>query len=312
MERIERIPVPLLATMAGALTLSNVYGGMGFVWVRHFFMWVTVCVMIAYIIKMIKFPQTCINEYKQVVPCSLYAGFSMCVMILGSYFYEMGWAFGKPMWALGICIHAVQILVFTYRNVIRERNIDTFIPSWFATYNGILVGCVVGGIMDEADKLKYIVFYGIAIYAILVPIMVWRLIRYDVKPGMYHAQAVILAPCSLCLAGAINITPWMPEPVFYILYVCVILSLIFVISLLPKAFAYDFYPGYAGITFPMAIGIVATNKFAGYLAEHGKETLSGPLTQIGGFQLYLTTMIIGYVLMKFFNMLIRQQPVSLS
>jgi exfoliative toxin A/B len=232
-------------------------------------------------------------------------------MILGSYFYEMGWAFGKPLWAIGLFIHAVHILIFTYRNVIRERNIDTFIPSWFATYNGIMVSCVVGGIMNEADKLKFVVFYGIAAYVIIVPIMVWRLIKFDVKPAMYHAQAVILAPCSLCVVGIINITPWMPAPLLYILYACVIASLIFVISLLPKAFAYDFYPGYAGITFPMAIGIVATNKFAGYLAEHGGEALSGKLTQIGGFQLYLTTMIIGYVLLKFFNMLIRQKPVKL-
>lgn len=311
MERLERIPVPLLPTMAGALTLSNVYGGMGYVWVRHFFMWVTVAVLIAYIIKIVRYPGTCINEYKQVVPCSLYAGFSMCVMILGSYFYEMGWGFGKPMWALGICIHAVHILVFTYRNVICERNIDTFIPSWFATYNGILVGCVVGGIMNEADKLKYIVFYGITVYAIIVPIMVWRLIKFDVKPAMYHAQAVILAPCSLCLVGAINVTPWMPTWLFNILYVCVIISLIFVILLLPKAFAYDFYPGYAGITFPMAIGIVASNKFAGFLTEHGSEALAGKITQIAGIQLYLTTFIVGFVLMKFFNMMIKQKPVKL-
>ncbi len=299
MDRLEKITVPLLPTIAGALTLSNVYGGLGYVWIRHFFMWSAVVVLVAYIIKMIRFPKTCLNEYMQVVPCSLYAGFSMIVMILGSYFYEMGWGFGKPMWAIGIIIHAGQILVFTYMNVIRQRNIDTFIPSWFATYNGILVGCVVGSIMNEADKLKYIVFYGIAIYAIIVPLMVWRLIKFEVKPAMYHAQAVILAPCSLCVVGIINITPWMPAPILYILYGCVILSLLFVVYLLPKAFSYDFYPGYAGITFPMAIGIVATNKFAGYLAEHGQEALSKMLTQLGGIQIYLTTMIIGYVLLKF-------------
>ena len=33
--------------------------------------------------------------------------------------------------------------------------------------------------MNEADKLKYIVFYGITVYAIIVPIMVWRLIKFE-------------------------------------------------------------------------------------------------------------------------------------
>lgn len=49
----------------------------------------------------------------------------------------------------------------------------------------------------------------------------------------------------------------------------------------------------------MAIGIVATNKMSGYLANvAGNEELANALTQLSGIQLYLTTMIIGYVLIN--------------
>ena len=34
MERLERMPVPTLALCLASLTLGNVYGGLGFTWLR--------------------------------------------------------------------------------------------------------------------------------------------------------------------------------------------------------------------------------------------------------------------------------------
>ena len=163
MDRLERMPVPVLPTFVGALTLSNVLSGMGYTWIRHGTMWAATIILLLYIIKIVKFPKTCLKEYQTVVPCSLYAAFTMITMILGSYYFDYIPALGKGLWAAAICIHAVHILIFTYRNVIAKRDINTFVPSWFVTYNGIMVSCVVGGAMNAAGVLKYIVYYGIAI-----------------------------------------------------------------------------------------------------------------------------------------------------
>ena len=46
MERLERMPVPVLPTFVGALTLSNVYSGMGYVWIRHLTMWTATVVLL--------------------------------------------------------------------------------------------------------------------------------------------------------------------------------------------------------------------------------------------------------------------------
>ena len=48
----------------------------------------------------------------------------------------------------------------------------------------------------------------------------------------------------------------------------------------------------------MAIGIVASNKMAGFLTAQGQEGLAGMVTQLAGIQTYLTTFIIGYVLVN--------------
>ena len=298
-KRLEKMPVPVLPTFVGALTLSNVYNGMGFSTVRHLTMWAATIILILYIVKIITYPKVCVNEYKNTVPCSLYAAFDMILMILGSYYFDYLPDFGKTLWAIGLGIHVVHLLVFTYRNVIKERNINTFVPSWFVTYNGIMVSCVVGGAMNAAGILKYVVYYGIIIYFILIPIMIWRLIKVEVKDPVYHTMAVVLAPCSLCVVSYLNVIKEPKAAMVYLLYACVLASLVFVVVKLPKFFAYSFVPGFAGLTFPMAIGIVASQKMAGYLTGIGNESLAKTVTQISGIQIYLTTMIIGYVLVNF-------------
>ena len=299
------MPVPVLPTFVGALTLSNVYSGMGFTWVRHMTMWAATIILLLYIVKIIMYTKTCKQEYETVVPCSLYAGFTMIMMILGSYYFDYVPAFGKAIWSIAIIIHAFHILIFTYRNVIKKRDVNTFVPSWFVTYNGIMVSCVVGGAMNAAGILKYIVYYGIAVYLMIIPIMIWRLLTVEVKAPVYHTMAVVLAPCSLCVVSYINVIPEPNAMLLYFLYGCVLVSLLFIIIKLPKFFAYPFAPGFAGMTFPMAIGIVASTKMAGYLTANGNTGLALAVTQLSGIQIYLTSMLVGYVLLNFAMMALR-------
>lgn len=310
MKRLEKIPVPLLPTFVGALTLSNVYSGMGYSWIRHLTMWAATVMIICYILKIIQFPGTCKKEYEMVVPCSLYAGFTMVLMILGSYYYDYIPGLGKAVWGGALAVHAVHLLIFTYRNVIKTREIQTFVPSWFVTYNGIMVSCVVGGAMNASGILTWVVYYGIAIYLILIPLMIWRLLTVELKPAVYHTMAVVLAPCSLCVVSYLNVIP-NPNPVLlYLLYGCVLVSLGLIILKLPKFFAFPFAPGFAGMTFPMAIGIVATNKMTGYFSNAGMENAAAWTKQLSGIQIYLTSMIVGFVLLNFLMMALRVERKS--
>lgn len=304
MERLERMPVPVLPTFVGALTLSNVYNGMGFPWVRHITMWAGTIILLLYIVKIVRFPGTCKKEYENVVPCSLYAGFTMVLMILSNYYYTWAPALGRVLLLIAVAIHAVHILVFTYRNVIRKRDINTFVPSWFVTYNGIMVSCVIGAGMGVAPVLNVVLVYGICVYFVIIPFMLYRLITVEVKAPVYHTMAVLLAPCSLCVVSYLNLVKEPNRILLYILYLCVLASLAFILIKLPRFFAFPFSPGFAGMTFPMCIGIVATNKMSAYLAG-SNEALSGALAQLGGIQTYITTMIVGYVLLNFLIMALR-------
>ncbi len=305
MERIKRLPVPILPTFVGVATLGNVYNGFNHPFIRHLSMYLAGFVLLLYIIKIIKYPSVIKDEYGVVIPASLYAGFTMITMILGSYIFEYNPQIGKVIWFAGLIIHAIHILVFTYKNVIKKRSIDTFVPTWFVTYNGIMVSCVVGGAMNESQILTYVTYYGIGIYLLLIGLLIYRLIKFEIKKPMLQTTAVVLAPCSLCVVSYLNVINTPNHMVVYFLYACVLASLTFVIVMLPKYFSHDFHPGFAALTFPMAIGVVASTKMTSFLTNIGNTQLAGYTSALSSLQLYLTTMIIGYVVLQFVIMAFR-------
>lgn len=297
-DRLKKMPVPLLPTMVGACTLSNVYLVQGFPLVRHITMISALAIWLIYLIRFFIIFETCKTEYKTTVPSSLYAGFTMLMMILGSYIFDFNPVIGKIFWSLGLGLHALHIIIFTYRNIITNFNIDTFVPSYFVTYNGIMVSVVVGGVMKEPTIGKLVTYYGIGIFTLIIPFMIHRLIKHELKDIFYHTQAIVLAPSSLCTVSYLNSVK---DPNIYLLgylYICVLLALVFIIYKLPKFFSFGFSPAFASLTFPMAIGIVATTKMSGYLKTIGYSDLAMFLTQLSGIQLYLTSGIIFYVLLN--------------
>lgn len=304
-KKIKNMPVPILPTMVGAATLSNVYQILGYNWIRHITMWSSTIILICYIIKITLYFDTCKSEYNNTVPASLYAGFTMILMILGSYYFNYNNFIGKSMWFVGLVLHAIHIIIFTYRNVFLGIDRETFVPSWFVTYNGIMVSTVVGKPMNEPFIGKIVVYYGIIIFIIILPFMIRRLRREPIKEALFHTQAILLAPSSLCLVSYLNFIDKPNKMIIYILYIIIILTLLFILYMLPRFFSYTFTPGFAGLTFPMAIGIVASIKAYSYFDSIGYKSLSYIIKEISGIQIYITTTIIAFVLYNFINMLVK-------
>ncbi|KIR01459.1 Exfoliative toxin A [Lachnospiraceae bacterium TWA4] len=297
-EKLKTIPVPLLAAMVGSCTLSNAYLGLGYTWIRHMIFIATICVVIAYSCKLLIHFATCVDEYKKTPMCALYAGFPMCLMLIGSYVFDLNPMIGKTLWLVAVFVDAIHILVFTYRNVLRGVKTETFVPSWFVTYNGIMVSTVIGGAMNEPLISKIVVYYGITVFTVIIPFMVWRLATKPISDALYHTQPVVLAPCSLCIVSYLNVFKNPKAWVVYYLYIAVVIALLFIIYKLPSFFRYSFTPGFTGMTFPMAIGCVATTKFMGYMQSQGFETAVSILKEVQGIQI-LTTGIIFYVLIQY-------------
>lgn len=305
MDKLKKLPVPLLPTMVGACTLSNVYFGLGYGLIRHITMIAATIIWLLFVVRTITQWNLFKEEYGKTVPSSLYAGFTMLMMILGSYYFTWFPTFGKLFWLLGIVIHAIHIVIFTYRNLCKNFKKETFVPSYFVTYNGIMVSVVVGGAMNEPQLLKWITYYGIAVFTMFIPFMIYRLLFTPLNDEFYHTQAILLAPSSLCVVSYLNTSEQVNPFVLGYLYIAVLLALIFIIYKLPKFFSFTFKPTFAGMTFPMAIGTVASLNMAKFFTSHEMQ-LGTVVTQLAGIQTYITTGIIFFVLLNFYMWLKKQ------
>lgn len=124
MKRIKNLPVPVLPIFVGALTFRNVYAfTLGYTWICHLTMFAATLIVIAYIFKILIHTNT--NICKINITPLFYAGFNMVLMILGSYYFDFSQTSGKILWFTGLIIHSVHILVFTYKNTIKNRKRQT-------------------------------------------------------------------------------------------------------------------------------------------------------------------------------------------
>lgn len=293
--KTEALPVGAIATCVGLATLSNVYLALGFSGLRHLTMISVSFVWVGAMIKMLRYRKAFLTDYDLVVPSSLYATFTMLTMILGSYFFDFNHYIGRGIWLAGVGLHALHILVFTYRHVVKGIKFETMTPSWFVTYVGFLVSVVVGVPKGFPNLLMGIVFYGLGIFVILLPFMVWRMVKKPLPPQFGMTRAIFLAPTSLVIVGYLNVAQ-NPHTWFVVfLYGILFITIAYVVIKLPGFLGKPFNPGHAALTFPTAIALVATMRVANFLLAGGYETAGNLLRQFFGIQLWVTTAIIAYV-----------------
>lgn len=79
--KLKNMPIAIVPTMVGAATLSNVYQGLGFTWIKHVTMWSAILILLSYLGKIVFHFDTVKSEYRNTVPASLYAGLTMITMI---------------------------------------------------------------------------------------------------------------------------------------------------------------------------------------------------------------------------------------
>ncbi|MGL4561325.1 MAG: TDT family transporter, partial [Brevinema sp.] len=153
------MPIGFVAAVMGSVTLSNIYGILGYTWIRYLFHGLGIIVALMMLTKVILYFSKCREEYNNMVLASLYPSFSMLIILIGSFIFPFYAPIGKMLWLGGIGIHLFLILFFTWKHVILGFNYATFVPSWFVTYFGILVGVVVGMPFNEPLITKGLTYY---------------------------------------------------------------------------------------------------------------------------------------------------------
>lgn len=306
-DKVSRLPLPVVPATLGLLVLSGFYDTLGFPLVHWLAVIAATIVVLAYCLKIAFHLRSVVAaEYANPMLAALYPTVPMLIMVLCAFYAQLVpalWTAAEAVFFTMLGVLTVHIAVFFVRFFVRRFEWKTFMPSWYVTTNGVMVSTVAGMQFMPEPLAAGIVVWGIVIYVALTPFMLWRMKRCEVAEAMMHSQAIMLGPCSMCLVSYVNAFAEPNLVVLALLFACVVVSLGYVIVKLPKFFSVQFHPGYAGMTFPMAVGLLATSGFASAFAAAGYADVAWVAQQIGGVQLLLTTTIVAVVSARFLDML---------
>ena len=306
-DKVSRLPLPVVPTTLGLLVLSGFYDSLGYPFIHWLAVIAASVVALAYCLKIaFYFRSVVAAEYANPMLAALYPTVPMLIMVLCSFYAQLIpalWMAAEVVFFAMLALLCLHVAVFFARFFLRRFEWKTFMPSWYVTTNGVMVSTVAGMQFMPEPLAVGIVVWGIAIYVVVTPFMLWRMKRCEVAEATMHSQAIMLGPCSMCLVSYVNAVPDPNLVVLSLLFACVVVSLGYVIWKLPKFFSVAFHPGYAGMTFPMAVGLLATDAFAGAFASAGLADVAWIAWQIDGVQLLLTTTIVAVVAARFLGML---------
>lgn len=296
------LPVGVMATLLGSITLANVFGLLGINSLKHIVVNFGLIIILAGFAKLFLYPKKVSEELKATVGASVYPTMGMAMMLMGAYYVQYNYIFGKTIWLLGVIVDVLVLIFFVYNNIIKKFDFKQFLPSCFVPFVGPIVATISGSAMNAPGITTTIFYFSCIAYFILLPILTYRLFKYPVADNVYPIVCIMAAPPSLCIMAY---TTLFKNPNIYFtlfLYAIIVIMTIYMYSRFPKIFSLKFLPSFAGITFPLAISTLATFKVSSILGGLGYETYSLFLKNVGGIQIVIACAGICFVIYNFGKM----------
>ena len=229
--------------------------------------------------------------------------FAMALMVVSNSLGHVSALAGDLLWSFAVLLHISFLVGFIYHRS-KQFSLTHMVPSWFVPPIGIVVADVS---FSGNEHLLWVahgaLFFGMLCYAVMLPMMLYRLIfREQIPDAAKPTLAILAAPASLSLAGYLTITQ-QPSPV--------IVGLLFGIAVLMTAIIYlsffkllrlPFSPGYAAFTFPMVIGATALFKMSVWMESIG--IANEYVQQIHGLaelELLVATVVVSYVCLRYLH-----------
>jgi tellurite resistance protein TehA-like permease len=302
-EKIGNVPVAITGISLGFITLGGVWANLGATSIRVFASIFTFIAIIIMFSKIILHPKKVYEEMKHCVVGSFYPTMAMALIVFSTFVYDIiNPTLGRGIWFFGIILYIVLSTIFIIARL-KNFKLEEMVPSWFVPTVGIGVAAVTSGSMNFPDLSKNIFYYAFIVYIIMLIVMIYRmLVVEEIPENKKITIAIMAAPASLCLAGLFPVFNEPPTIFIYVLVPLSLLSTLYVYTLIPNLIKVPFHPGLAPLTFPLAIGTLAVQKYYKYLMNINLN-LSNLVNQIFYIELFISTIVIGYIVYKLLEVL---------
>lgn len=304
-QSFENIPIAIAAISLGFMSISTALVEFNILWVRHLaVIFSAVCIGLIFI-KCILYREKVMNELKNPMVGSIYPTIFMSLMVISVYIIQFNQQIGRYLWLVSIIGHFLVSLIFA-KSILKKFKLVDMIPSWFIPTVGIGIGAVTSKPMDMPLIANVVFCYSLVLFIALSPIMIYRIMFKGSLEGPKKQTLMIMtAPANICLAGYISISSNPNKIIMSVLVVLAYISIVTSYVLLPKLIKAKALPAIAPLTFPLAIGVIAAQRYAKYLNLQGSN-LENIVRNFIYIQVVVAIIVIVYAVYKTIALLFKK------
>lgn len=297
---IEKIPLPICGVILALFSLGNLLNDTHPL-LKAICATLGMIFLILIISKLILYPEKIKADFQNPILTSNSGTFSMSLMLLSTYLspFIPNIAFG--IWILGVALHILLMIYFTYHFIIHNFNILTVYPSYWIVYVGITMGAITAHAhnLEEIGIIFFIV--GFIAMILTMPLIIYRYIKYtDIPNGNKPLICIFTAVLSILIVGYINSFNIISNEFLIVMYIFACILYIFAFVKFIEYRNLKFYPSFAAFSFPFVISGLATK---GVISKIGPNII---LNNILNIETVIATVIVAYVLMKYIKFLSRK------
>ena len=251
-------------------------------------------------IKFLLHPRLLWQDLAHPVVGSVVPTYAMGTMVVSKAVGLLAPTLGQGLWLFAVILHLVFLATFVWHRA-KAFEIHHMVPSWFVPPVGIIVADVAYPGGPFAALANGLLWFGMACYGLMLPLMLYRLIfSHEVPDAAKPTIAILAAPARLSPACFL---PASQDPslllVAVLLGIAVLMTGIIYLAFI-KLLRLPFSPGYAAFTFPLVIGATALFK-VGQLLSQWPEAVDyvAQINQLAYLELGAATLIVGYVVLRY-------------
>ena len=296
---IEKIPIPLCGLILAFFSLGNllndthpllkaICGTIGMIF------------LILILLKLVRYPERIRQDFKNPVIASNSGTFSMSLMILSTYLITFIPDIAYSIWILGVALHILLIVYFTYHFIIHNFDISTVYPSYWIVFVGITMGAITAH-AHNLDEIGFIFFLvGFIGMILTLPLVIYRYIKHkDIPNANKPLICIFTAVMSILIVGYLNSYNNISIEFLIGMYTFACMFYIFALAKFIEYRNLEFYPSFAAFTFPFVISGLATK---GVMSKTGFNII---LNNVLSIETVIATAIVVYVTIKYIKFLSR-------
>lgn len=265
---IKKIPLPITGVALGFAALGNLLQSYSET-VRLICGDISAVLLLLYLIKMIRYPDTFREDMKNPIMASVFCTSTMALMLLDGYLKPYIGMAADAVWYLAIVLHIILIIFFTVRFILKLQ-IQKVFASYYIVYVGIVVASVSAPAFQATELGTILFWFGLSALLALLVLVSFRYLKFRESPAPAQPLfCIYTAPASLCLAGYIQSVSNKSVNMIVFLAILAFILYLMVLFNLPKYLKMPFYPSYAAFTFPFVISAIAMKQTMACLSNLG-------------------------------------------